>query len=77
MRLAGHVAHFEDARNVYKVLVGVSEEKRSIGRPKRECELIKIDRKEMGWEGVDWIHLAQDTDQRRALMDTVIEFRVP
>jgi hypothetical protein len=38
---------------------------------------IKIDLREIGWDGTDWIDLAQDRDQRRALMNTVINLRVP
>jgi hypothetical protein len=38
---------------------------------------IKIDLRETGWDGIDWIHLAQDRDQWRALVNTVMKLRVP
>jgi hypothetical protein len=38
---------------------------------------IRIDIREMGWEGVDWMHLSQGRDQWRTLMNTVVKFRVP
>jgi hypothetical protein len=51
--------------------------KRPLGRPRRRWENnIKIER-EIGWGGVDWIHLAQDRDQWRALVKTVMNLRVP
>jgi hypothetical protein len=52
--------------------------KRPLGRPR--CRLednVRTDLRETGWEGVDWINLAQDRYQRRALVNTVIKFRVP
>jgi hypothetical protein len=50
------------------------------GKPRRRWEnntTIIIDLREIGWERVDWIHLAQDMDHRRAVMNTVINLRVP
>jgi hypothetical protein len=56
-----HVANMGDVRNAYKILFGKSELKRRLGRLKRKWEdNIEMDRKEIGWEDVDWIHLAQD-----------------
>jgi hypothetical protein len=42
-----------------------------------EIQSIKIDLREIGWDGVDWIELAQDRDQWRALVNTVMNLRVP
>jgi hypothetical protein len=51
-------------RNAYKIVVGKPERKRPIGRPSHRWEdNIRIDRTEIGWEYVDWMHLAQDMDQ--------------
>jgi hypothetical protein len=40
-------------------------------------EKVKIDLRDIGWDGMDWIDLAQDRDQRRALVNTVTNFRIP
>jgi hypothetical protein len=57
-----------EMRNIYKTLIGNPEEKRSLRRPRHGWEYdIKMDDKEIVWEGVDWIHLAQDRDRWRAL----------
>jgi hypothetical protein len=58
--------------------VGKPEEKTPIGRPRRRwAENIKMDLRETGMGGMDWIDLAQDMDQRRALVNTVINLWVP
>jgi hypothetical protein len=58
--------------------VGKPEGKRSLGRPRRIwVDNIKIDLGEIGWNGVDWIDLAQERDQWRALVNTVMNLRVP
>jgi hypothetical protein len=63
----------EAKSNAYRVLVGKPEGKRSLGRPRRRWEdNIKMDLREIGSGGTDWIHLAQDRDQWRALTDTAI-----
>jgi len=60
-------------QNAYNILVGKSEEKRPLGRPNRRSEdNIRIDLWEIGWEGMDWIHLAQDRDQWLALVNMVM-----
>jgi hypothetical protein len=64
MRWAGHVARMGETRNAYKILARKPEGKRPLGRPRRRwVNNIKIDlRREIGWDGVDWINLAQDRD---------------
>jgi hypothetical protein len=61
-----------------EVLSGKPEGKRILGRPKsRWVDNIKMDLREIGWYGVDWIDMAQDMDQWRALVNMVLNFRVP
>jgi hypothetical protein len=67
-----------ETRNAYRILVEKSEGKRPLGRPRRRWVVnIKIGLREIGWDGIDWIELAQDRDQRRALVNTVMNLRVP
>jgi hypothetical protein len=78
MRWAGHVATMGEMSDAYSVLVGKPKGKRSLGRQRRRWECnIKMDLKETGWDGMDWIDVAQDRDQWRALVNTVMNFRVP
>jgi hypothetical protein len=78
MRLAGHVARMGEVRGVYNILVGRPEGRRPLGRPRRRWEdSIKMDLREIGFGDVDWINLAQDRDKWRALVNTVINLRVP
>jgi hypothetical protein len=77
MRWAGHVARMGEGRNLHRVLVGKPEGKRPLGRPSRRWEDgIRMDLEEIGWGGVEWIHLAQDRDRRRALVNAVMNLRV-
>jgi hypothetical protein len=63
MRWAGHAARMEAKRNAYRILVGKPEGNRSLGRPKcKWVDNIKMDLREIGWDGMDWINLAQDRD---------------
>jgi hypothetical protein len=72
MGWAGYVARMGETRNAYRILVGKPEGKKPLGRPRRRCvDNIKMDLEEIGWDGVDWIELAQDRDQWRALGNTV------
>jgi hypothetical protein len=58
-------------------LVGKLEGKRPLGRPRSRCEdNITMDLREIVWEGADWIHLAQDRDQWRGVVKTVMKIRV-
>jgi hypothetical protein len=62
----------------YNILVGKPEGRRPLGRPRRRWEdNIKIDLTELGFGDVDWIHLAEDRDRWRALVNTVMSLRVP
>jgi hypothetical protein len=63
-------------KNAYRILVGKPEGKRPLERPTWE-DNIKMDLREIGWGGMDWIDLAQDRDQWRALVNTVMKLRVP
>jgi hypothetical protein len=77
MRWAGHVARTGEGRNVYRVLVGKPEGKRPLERPRRRWEGgVKMDLGETGWGDVEWIHLAQDRDHWRALVNAVMNLRV-
>jgi hypothetical protein len=68
MRWAGKVAHMGTMRNAYTVLIGKSEGKRPLGRPRRRREVnIKMDHRETGCLGVHLINLAQDRDYDRLL----------
>jgi hypothetical protein len=65
-------------RNAYKVLVRRLEGKRPCGRTRREWEgNITANLREIGWEAVDWMHLAQDRDQWQAVGKTVMNLQAP
>jgi hypothetical protein len=66
-----------EMRNTHRILGGKPEWKRRLGRLRhRREDNIKIDRREIGLKGVDWIHLVQDRDRRRALVNTVMNLLV-
>ena len=72
------MARKEERRGVHRVLVGKPEGKRPLGRPRRRWEdNIKVDLQEAGCGGKDWIDLAQDRDGWWALVNTVMNIRVP
>jgi hypothetical protein len=65
-------------RDAFRILVGKPEGKRTLGRPRRRwVDNIKMNLREIGWDGIDWLDLAQDRDQWRALVNTVMNLRVP
>jgi hypothetical protein len=78
MRWVGHVARMSDKTSAYRILVVRPEGKRPLGRPRRRWEdKIKMNLREIGWDGMYWIDLAQDRDQWRALLNTGMKLRVP
>ena len=78
MRWVGHVACMGEGRGVYRVLVGKREGKRSLGRPRgRWKDDIKMDLQRVGYGGMDWVELAEDRDRWRALVNVVMNLRVP
>jgi hypothetical protein len=78
MRWAGHVARMEEGRGVYRVLVGRPMSKRPLGRARRRWEdNIKMDFRETGIDGANWIRVAQDRAQWRAFVNTVMNFLFP
>jgi hypothetical protein len=67
-----------EKRNAYRLLVGKPEGKRLLGRPNRRwVDNIRMDLREVGWGDVDWIGLAQDRNSWRALVNSVLNLRVP
>jgi len=78
MRWAGHVARMVKSRSVYRVLVGKSEGKSTLGIPRRRWEgNIKMCLQEVGRGDIDWFELAQDKDRWWTLVNAVIKLRVP
>jgi hypothetical protein len=77
IRWARHVARMGEERKVFKVLMGKPEGKRPLGRPRRRWEDgIRMDLREIGLRGVDWIPLAQDRDSWRGVVCAVMNLRV-
>jgi hypothetical protein len=78
MRWASHVARMGEKRNAYRLLVGKPEVKRPLGRPRRRwVDNIRIDLGEVGWGDVHWIDLAKDRNRWRAVVNSVLNLRVP
>jgi hypothetical protein len=78
MRWVGHVACMGKVRGAYNILVGRPEGRRLLARPRHRWEdNIKMDLREIWFGDVYWIHLAQDRDAWRALVNTVMNLRVP
>jgi hypothetical protein len=70
MRREGHVGRMGEKRNAYSILVGKPERKRPLGRPRsRQVDNIKMDLREIGWDGVDLIDLAEDRDEWKVLVN--------
>jgi hypothetical protein len=77
MRWAGHVARMGEKRNACRILVGKLEGKRPLGRQRRRwVDYIKMDLREIRWDGVDWIDRSQYMNQWRALVNTVLNLWV-
>jgi hypothetical protein len=75
MRWAGHVDRMGEKRNVYMILVGKPEGKNHW--KDQDVGGWAMDLREIGWDGMDWIDLAQDSDQWKALVNTVMNLLVP
>ena len=72
------MARMGDTRGAYRVLVGRPERKKVLGRPRRKREdNIKMGIQEMGWGNMDWIDMAQDRDKWGAVVNAVMNLRVP
>jgi hypothetical protein len=78
MTWAGHVARMGEKRNVYRLLVGKAEGKSPLERPRcRWVDNIRMDLGEVGWGHVDWIGLSHDSNRWRALVNSVLNLRIP
>jgi hypothetical protein len=78
MKWAGHLVRIGETRNACRILVGKPEGNTPLEIPIRKwVDNIKIDLREIEWDGVDWIDLAQDRDQWRALVNMVMNLGVP
>jgi hypothetical protein len=78
LRWTGHASRIREKKGAYRLLVGKPEELRPLERSRRRGEdNIKMDFREVGWEGIDWINLAQDRDRWRALVNAVLNLWVP
>jgi hypothetical protein len=78
MRWAGHVALIGDKRNAYRLFLGKQEGNRPLGKPRRRwVDNIRMDLGEVGWGDVDWIGLVQDRNRWRAVVNSVLNLRVP
>jgi hypothetical protein len=66
-----------EKRKAYRILVGNAEGKRPLGKPRRRwVDNIKMDLRDIAWDGMDWIDLAKDRNQCRAFVNAVMNLRV-
>jgi hypothetical protein len=78
MRWERHVTRMGKNKNAYRILVGEPDGNRPLGSPWRKwVDNIKMDLREIGRGGIDWMDLDQDRDQWRVLVKTVMNLRVP
>jgi hypothetical protein len=78
MRWTGHVAPMGKKTNAHRILMGSLERKRPLNRPRRRWVVsVKMDLREKGWDGMDWIELSRDRDQWMALVNTVMKLQAP
>jgi hypothetical protein len=78
IRWAGHVARMREKRNAYRLLMGKPEGWRPLGRPRRKWkDNVKMNLEEIGWGCIDRVHLAQDRDQWRYIVEHGMNLRVP
>jgi hypothetical protein len=74
----GHIVSTGEIGIAYSILVGKSKGKRPLGRLRRRWRnKVRMDLREIGWEGVDWMHMDQDRDQWRAVVNTAMNLRAP
>jgi hypothetical protein len=78
MRWAGHVVCMGEGRGIYRVLVKRPKGKRPLGRPRHRWEdNIKMDLRELGIDGVNWVWIVEDRVQWRAFVNTAVNLQVP
>jgi hypothetical protein len=78
VRWAGHVSRMGEKKIAYEVFLGKPEGKRPLRRPRRRLvDNIKMDLREIEWDGMDWIDLTLDSDQWWAVLSAVMKLRVP
>jgi hypothetical protein len=78
MKKTGHVTRIGETRIAYRILMGKPKGERPLGRPRRRwVDNSKMDFREIEWDGMDWTDRAQDRDQHRALVNTVMNLWFP